>query len=281
MATDLLLPWMEAATPGSQASSRPINRLAIHFRSPSHSRPGPRMVSSPHSQPMTARSSSPVILTRTVTWPWTLETLTSRAPRPNIACRRPQPPRIIPGKPLLPARRSTEALSAAVLTRINASVPAAVMIATLAPIGVADPLDDSQQGIAPGELILITGSGLGPSQAVGAQVSNGRIPTTLAGTTVTFDGAPAPLISVQANQIVCVVPFAAGSVRATTLQIASGGTTSNSVLVGTQRAQVEIFVELNQDGTQNSQTHPAVQGSTVTVYASASGKPIRRARMDR
>ena len=47
-------------------------------------------------------------------------------------------------------------------------------------------------GLAPGELIRITGRGLGPSGAVGGQFdASGRVATSLAGTRVLFNGVPA------------------------------------------------------------------------------------------
>ena len=50
--------------------------------------------------------------------------------------------------------------------------------------------------IGPGEMIRISGHGLGPAVAAGAQLdSSGRVSTSVAGTRILFDGVPAPLIS--------------------------------------------------------------------------------------
>jgi trimeric autotransporter adhesin len=62
--------------------------------------------------------------------------------------------------------------------------------------------------IAPGELVTITGYGLGPSQLVSAQVgSDGLYDATLAGAGVQFNGIPAPLIYASAIQVSAVVPY--------------------------------------------------------------------------
>jgi len=170
-----------------------------------------------------------------------------------------------------------ESPSAALLTRIDSAVPAAVTVEAPAPIGFATPSDAQPLGIAPGQLITLTGAGLGPAQAVQTQIANGLVAKTLASTSVTFDGVPAPLISVQANQIVCVVPFATGTngpniIQPTVMQVSSGGALSNSILVAVQLDQVEILSVLNQDGAPNSAAHPAAAGSIVTVYASGFGQ---------
>src|ERR1017187_6897802 len=64
--------------------------------------------------------------------------------------------------------------------------------------------------IAPGEIIVLYGSGLGPAQITEAHVgSDGRFGTQLAGTTVSFNGIPAPMIYASAAQVAAVVPYVA------------------------------------------------------------------------
>ena len=159
------------------------------------------------------------------------------------------------------------------LARIDASIPAAATAEVPAPVGFFEPQDPAFLGIAPGQLMTISGTGLGPAQAVQAQIADGRLPTTLAGTTVTFDSVPAPLISVQANQIECLVPFEVGlnAIFVTSMQVSSGVSVSNSIKLPVQTTEVEILAVINQDGKANSASHPAAPGSIVTVYASGFG----------
>ena len=61
--------------------------------------------------------------------------------------------------------------------------------------------------IAPGELVAITGIGLGPAQLVSAAPgSDGLYATQLAGTTVQINGTPAPVIYTLATAVVALVP---------------------------------------------------------------------------
>src|ERR1035438_7849247 len=62
--------------------------------------------------------------------------------------------------------------------------------------------------VAPGEVIVIWGSGLGPAQLAQYQAdSNGLVPTSVGGTSVYVNGVLAPMLYASANQVAAVVPF--------------------------------------------------------------------------
>ncbi len=144
----------------------------------------------------------------------------------------------------------------ALLARIDGSVPS--------PITVENPqqitpgpweLMSPGQTVGPSEILAIPGSGMGPAQQAGAQIgSDGRMATTLAGTSVTFDGTPAPLISVQSDRIVCMVPFEISS--PTTMQVHSNGADSNSIRMPFGYV-VDALAIANADGTANTPDWPA------------------------
>ena len=82
--------------------------------------------------------------------------------------------------------------------------------------------------VAPGEIISVFGTGLGPANGVGAVVdSQGRVATTLASVTLTFDGVAAPILYAQANQINAIVPFEVSGKQTTQLQLKYQGASSN------------------------------------------------------
>jgi len=124
--------------------------------------------------------------------------------------------------------------------------------------------------IAPGELINIVGENLGPSTTVTAQLdATGHLPYVLGATTVLFGDYSAPLISVQEGLIVCFTPFEiAASIK---LTVNVNGQSSNSVLVGVSPSAPYVLEIINQDGTINSASHPAPQGSVVTFYVTGLG----------
>jgi uncharacterized protein (TIGR03437 family) len=126
-------------------------------------------------------------------------------------------------------------------------------------------------GVAPGQLIQISGSNLGPANKAAAQVdASGRLPFVLANAVVFFDNIPAPLISVQASSIMCYVPFEI--VAPTRIAVFSNGQMSNSVLTGIVPSSPQILSILNQDGSVNSAANPAKAGSVIMLYVSGLGQ---------
>ena len=107
------------------------------------------------------------------------------------------------------------------------------------------------------------------------------VDTTLADTTVLFDGRPAPLIYVSSGQIAAIVPYNVAGRTITQVQVNSGGrlTTPAAFAVTTASPAFFTFASsgrgpgalLNQDGSLNSATNPAARGSVVVLYATGEG----------
>jgi uncharacterized protein (TIGR03437 family) len=140
----------------------------------------------------------------------------------------------------------------------------------------------SQDAVAPGELVAIFGSSLGPLTAAALQLdASGNVATTLADTQVLFDGVASPMIFASAGQIDAVVPFgvATGRVQA---QVEYQGLASAIFPVTVAPAVIGIFsadasgtgqtIVLNQDGGINSPDNPASSGSVVTLWATGAGQ---------
>ena len=66
---------------------------------------------------------------------------------------------------------------------------------------------ESANVVAPGEIVSLRGVGLGPAVPVESElVPGGRVPTQLAGVSVTFDGVPAPMLLASDLEIRVIVP---------------------------------------------------------------------------
>lgn len=138
--------------------------------------------------------------------------------------------------------------------------------------------------LAPGEIVTIFGTQLGPASPAGLQLTpdRRRVSTTLAGTRVLFDGLPAPLIYVSASQLSAVVPCALSGKTTTQLQVEYLGVLSAPVAVPIARVRPGIFT-LNATGqgqgailnwpdqTVNRPGNAAPRGSIVSLYASTGG----------
>ena len=66
----------------------------------------------------------------------------------------------------------------------------------------------SQDAVAPGEMVAIFGSSLGPLTPAGLQLDDsGNVAFTLAGTQVLFDGVASPMVFAGDSQVNAIVPF--------------------------------------------------------------------------
>jgi uncharacterized protein (TIGR03437 family) len=162
----------------------------------------------------------------------------------------------------LVAKVDVSAMRAAVIDSISTTQPPAY--------GIPNQFD----GIAPGEMIRITGRGLGPTATLVAQIdSTGRVASSLGGIRVLFNGVPAPLISVQASTIICMTPFEVTGNSSASVQIEQNGAAIPGVAVGvTAVALAPVVLSVaNQDASLNSQSNPAHPGQIVTFYVTGFG----------
>ena len=136
--------------------------------------------------------------------------------------------------------------------------------------------------VAPGGIVSMLGSGMGPSDGAGMQLESGRVATKLAGVRVLFDGAAAPLLYVGGDQINTVVPYGVAGRASTQVQVEYLGARSKALTVPIATASPGIFTRdasgagqgaiLNQDSSINSVANPARPGSVVMIYATGEGK---------
>jgi uncharacterized protein (TIGR03437 family) len=142
----------------------------------------------------------------------------------------------------------------------------------------------SYQGpdVAPGEIVTISGSDLGPANPLGVTLDNdGKVATAAGGVTVTFNGRPAPLLYVSATQINCVVPYeVAGQGNIEVKLTYAGRSAARRVNVaaaipavftadGSGKGQGAIT---NAGGGQNSVANPAAAGDVVILYVTGEGQ---------
>jgi uncharacterized protein (TIGR03437 family) len=146
--------------------------------------------------------------------------------------------------------------------------------------GVVSAASFAAGSAAPGEIISIFGTGLGPSQGVlGGLDPNGRLTSALAGVSVTFNGVRAPLFFVRQDQINAQVPYEMAGVSSANLVVAYQTDASLPVNIPIGPARPGIFVRpgtpegiiLNQDGTLNGAASPAARGEVVVIFATGQG----------
>ncbi|HKW98649.1 MAG TPA: IPT/TIG domain-containing protein [Bryobacteraceae bacterium] len=157
-------------------------------------------------------------------------------------------------------------------------------VPVILPQAVVNATDLSRGPVAPGELVTIFGTDLGPPEGVGAQISSGKIGDDLAGVRVLFDGVAAPVLYAQSYQINAIVPFGVTPKNGVEVQVEYSGQKSAAVSVNVAEAAPAVFTlnapsprggraaVLNQDGKINSLHNPAKIGSVVVIYATGAGE---------
>lgn len=135
-------------------------------------------------------------------------------------------------------------------------------------------------GVAPGEIVTLTGFGIGPAQGVSYTAGpQGQIPTTTGGVQVFFGSTPAPVLYASATQINAIAPTdLTGSASVTVtynnqqlgpitapVTFASPGFFRLNAGYSTQAAGI------NEDGSINGPSNPAPPGSILSLWATGFG----------
>jgi uncharacterized protein (TIGR03437 family) len=136
--------------------------------------------------------------------------------------------------------------------------------------------------IAPGEIVVVFGAGLGPDTLAVATPSGGFFPTTVGGTQVIINGKAAPLIYSSATAVAAIVPYSAYGLTSTQVSVVYQNKTSAAITLPVAPSAPGVFTAnasgsgqaavRNQDGTLNGPANPAPVGSVITLYATGEGQ---------
>ncbi len=134
--------------------------------------------------------------------------------------------------------------------------------------------------IAPGELISLYGSGLGPATPVGASPQNGLFPTSLGSVQVLVNGAAIPLLYVSDSQINAEIPSPLSGVEngLADIRVVNNSAALPDFRAGVAASIFSVFYSsgaylavTNQDGSVNSAANPAKGGGYVSLWATGFG----------
>ena len=169
-----------------------------------------------------------------------------------------------------------------VLARIRFGDPGATAPPCLA-LPILNSADLANPGsVSPGEVITLTGFGIGPDAGAVYQPGPlGDVPTELAGVQVLFDGHLAPVLYAQSRQINAIVPDGIAGQSVTTIQVHYGSivfdpnnvavTTHNPALFRREPGLSILASVINAEGTVNGASNAASLGSVVTVFGTGFG----------
>lgn len=144
--------------------------------------------------------------------------------------------------------------------------------------------------VAPGEVVTIFGSAIGPPTLATMRLTpDGLVDNFLADTRVLFDDIPAPIIYVSQNQDSVIVPYSVMNKYSVQVKVEYKGVRSEPITFQVASVAPGIFTlnssgkgqaaVLNEDVTINSSENPAPRDSVVVLYATGEG-PTNPAGMD-
>jgi uncharacterized protein (TIGR03437 family) len=145
-------------------------------------------------------------------------------------------------------------------------------------LGVASAFGNVVGPVAPGQLVTIFGSGLGPAEGVALALDAGMLPRSGPGVTVRWNGTPSPVLFARSDQLNVQVPYESSGLTEARVEVTvNGATTSLSVPVAPTRPSLFAGV-WNQDGSLNSAANPARAGDVVVLYATGQGVTVPASR---
>jgi uncharacterized protein (TIGR03437 family) len=135
---------------------------------------------------------------------------------------------------------------------------------------------------APGELISIYGSGLGPNNAIATTPgTEGLYPFAVSGVRVLFEGVPGPILYASGAQLNVVIPFGMYGYSTVRAQVEYDGVLSDAYPLIMSSTAPAVFtyatggaiqpIIVNPDLSLNSRDNPAPAGSYVTFYMTGLG----------
>jgi uncharacterized protein (TIGR03437 family) len=127
--------------------------------------------------------------------------------------------------------------------------------------------------IAPGEILSFFGSQLGPTSAVsnGGFTSDGTLPVSLGGLSVSFGTTTAPLFYVSGTQINLQVPYEIAGQSSAKMTVNYNGSQTAITTLSVAKSAPGIFVVTNADGSVNGPGSPSSAGGVLVIYGTGAG----------
>jgi trimeric autotransporter adhesin len=137
--------------------------------------------------------------------------------------------------------------------------------------------------VAPGEIVTLYGTGIGPNGLTAASLDplGPPLATALANSQITFDGVAAPLLYVSSGQSSAIVPFAVAGKASTIVEVTFQNKLAARATLPVAASSPGLFTMassgsgqgaiLNQDWSVNSTTHPALPGDVLMLFGTGGG----------
>jgi uncharacterized protein (TIGR03437 family) len=140
--------------------------------------------------------------------------------------------------------------------------------------GFEDVFSGAGGPFAPGEIVAIYGSSLGPATGLSSAFdpATATLPTSSGRVSVTVNGVPAPLYYVSASQVNIQIPYEVAGQQQVSVSVGYNGIASAAQGIQIAASAPRIYPGVvNADGSPNSPDNPAAAGTIVTLFATGQG----------
>jgi len=148
--------------------------------------------------------------------------------------------------------------------------------------GIVNAASFLADAVAPNEIVTILGSGIGSASGGTNSLVDGVLGTSFLGTRVLFGDTPAPIVSVNADQIAALVPNSVAGQNSFDLVVETNGVRTAAATVSVDITAPAVFtinesgtgpaVVLNMDNSVNSIQNPSTKGSTIRLFVTGAGQ---------
>jgi uncharacterized protein (TIGR03437 family) len=148
-----------------------------------------------------------------------------------------------------------------------------VPVTQLPAITVVNAISLREGAMAPGEIVAIFGTGLGPDAGVtGVLGADGVLPATLRGVEVRFEGTLAPIFYAQSAQLNVQVPYTVAGRGTVSVEVRYQGKVVGAASVPVAPSAPGVLaLATNSDGSPNAESAPAPRSTWMTFYATGEG----------
>ncbi|MBL8233960.1 MAG: hypothetical protein JNL98_36025 [Bryobacterales bacterium] len=146
--------------------------------------------------------------------------------------------------------------------------------------GIVNAFSNQSGPIAPGAIVSIYGSGLGPDTGVATTFDeSGALPRATAGVTVTVNNIPAPIFYAQSGQLNIQIPYEVAGARDALIEVKVGGLVPPGVQVPVAAASPGLHnAFFKADGSLITPSNPSRGGDIIVLFATGAGVTIPAAR---
>jgi uncharacterized protein (TIGR03437 family) len=140
--------------------------------------------------------------------------------------------------------------------------------------GIKDLFSGAGNPFAPGEIVSIYGTSLGPVTGLSSafDAATSTLPTTLGGVSVAVNGVPAPRYYVSAGQVNVQIPYEVGGHQQASVSVSYNGIASTAQSIQIAASAPTLYAGIfNADGSVNSADNSASSRSIVTLFATGQG----------